>query len=146
MKNFLNKLSIKFQRFMYGRYGIDRLYSGLLYIYLVLFSIGFILGRVIDMRISTAVSTIGLGIIIFSLYRVFSKNIAKRKAENDKWLVFENAINRKFRLIRDRFKFRKTHVFKKCPSCKSVLRLKRVKGKHTVNCPNCKADFEVNVR
>lgn len=146
MKKFFENLSVKFQRFMYGRYGADNLNRGLLFIYLGLIILGMILGRTIDMRIYTVISTAGLAIVIFSFYRVFSKNIAKRRAENEKWLVFENGVNRKFRLIRDKFKFRKTHIFKKCPNCKTVLRLKKVKGTHNVNCPNCKHDFQVKVR
>lgn len=145
MKNFFNKLGVKFQRFMYGRYGIDQLYRGLLYIYLGLIIIAVILGKTINMKIYTGISIAGFALIIFAFYRVFSKNIAKRRAENAKWLVFENGIKKNFRLIRDRFKFRKTHIFRKCPNCKTVLRLKKVKGKHNVKCPNCKHDFEVKV-
>lgn len=145
MKNFLNKLSSKLQKFMYGRYGIDNLYRALLYIYLGLIVLAMILGRTIDMKIYHILSIAASALIIFAFYRVFSKNIQKRRAENNKWLTFENSIKREFRLIRDKFKFRKTHIFKKCPHCKTVLRLKRVKGKHNVKCPNCKNDFEVTV-
>lgn len=145
MKKFLNNLSVKFQRFMYGRYGLDQLYRGLLYIYLGLIIIAMILGRTIDMRIYHVISIAAAALIIFAFFRIFSKNIQKRRDENNKWLVFENGVKREFRLMRDKFKFRKTHIFKKCPNCKTVLRLKRVKGKHNVKCPNCKNDFEVKV-
>lgn len=145
VKKFFNNLAVKFQRFMYGRYGIDQLYRALLYIYLGLLLLGIILGKTIDMRIYTAISTAGLAIVIFAFFRVFSKNIAKRRTENNKWMVFENGVKRKFRLMQDRFKFRKTHIFRKCPNCKTVLRLKKIKGKHNVKCPNCKHDFEVKV-
>ncbi|MFR2916862.1 MAG: hypothetical protein ACLTKQ_08005 [Acutalibacteraceae bacterium] len=47
--------------------------------------------------------------------------------------------------MRDKWAFRKTHVFKKCPGCKAVLRLPRKKGKHTVNCPHCHKNFTVHV-
>lgn len=145
MKKFFNDLGIKFQRFMYGRYGIDQLYRGLFWIYLLVLLIGVILGSAIDTRISSVISIAGLAIIIFAFYRVFSKNIEKRRAENQKWLVFENGVKKEFRLMKDKWKFRKTHVFRKCPKCKAVLRLKREKGKHNVKCPHCKTDFEVKV-
>ncbi len=35
MKKFLNNIAVKFERFMYGRYGFDRLYRGLLWIYFI---------------------------------------------------------------------------------------------------------------
>lgn len=145
MKKFFNDLGVKFQRFMYGRYGIDELYRGLFWIYLLTILVGVILGSTIDRRISSTVSILGLGIIIFAFYRVFSKNYEKRRMENQKWLVFENKLKKEFRLIKDRWKFRKTHIFRKCPNCKAVLRLKKQKGKHNVKCPHCKTNFEVKV-
>lgn len=145
MKNFFNNLGLKFQRFMYGRYGIDALYRGLFWIYLLTIFIGVILGGTIDKRIYSVISILGLGIIIFAFYRVFSKNIEKRRTENQKWLVFENKIKKEFRLIKDKWKFRKTHIFRKCPKCKAVLRLKKQKGKHNVKCPHCQTTFEVKV-
>lgn len=145
MKNFFNNLGVKFQRFMYGRYGVDELYRGLFWIYLSTILLGVILGSTIDRRISSIVSILGLGIIIFAFYRVFSKNYEKRRMENQKWLVFENKIKKEFRLIKDKWKFRKTHIFRKCPKCKAVLRLKKQKGKHNVKCPHCQTNFEVKV-
>lgn len=145
MKNFFNNLGVKFQRFMYGRYGVDELYRGLFWIYLSTILVGVILGSTINRRISSIVSILGLGIIIFAFYRVFSKNYEKRRMENQKWLVFENKIKKEFRLIKDKWKFRKTHIFRKCPKCKAVLRLKKKKGKHNVKCPHCQTNFEVKV-
>lgn len=145
MKNFFNNLGIKFQKFMYGRYGIDELYRGLFWIYLATILVSAIFSGFINRKIYAVISILSLLIIVFAFYRVFSKNIEKRRQENAKWLVFENALKREGRLIRDKWKFRKTHVFKKCPHCKAVLRLKRQKGKHKVKCPNCKTDFEINV-
>lgn len=145
MKRFFNNMEIKFRHFMYGRYGIDQLYKGLLWIYLGIIFIAIILGRTVDSRIYTALSLLSFAIIIFAFYRVFSKQIEKRRAENTKWLVFENKIKKQFRLINNRWKFRKTHIFKKCPKCKAVLRLKRKKGTHNVTCPHCNESFKVKV-
>ena len=102
MKKFLSNAAIKFQRFMYGRYGIDQLYRGLLWIYFALLIISAILGRAVDYRIYTILSVAGLAIIVFAFFRVFSKNIQKRRSENAKWLVFENMVKKQFRLLRDR--------------------------------------------
>ena len=82
MKNFLRKTAIKMQQFMTGRYGIDQLYRALLWFYLAVMLIGAILARTVDIRIYTAVMLLSLLIIIYAFFRVFSKNIEKRRKEN----------------------------------------------------------------
>ncbi|MCD7871711.1 MAG: ZPR1-type zinc finger protein, partial [Clostridiales bacterium] len=82
---------------------------------------------------------------IFAFYRFFSKNLEKRRSENANWLKFTGAIKKEFKLIQNKWKFRKTHIFKKCPNCKTVLRMKRVKGTHSVNCPHCGKKFSFKV-
>ncbi len=145
IKNFFNKLGAKFQKFMYGRYGMDRLYNILLWSYLIILILALIFGKIFDGRIYTVVSTAGLLLIIYAFFRVFSKNIEKRKKENGIWLSFENKIKRKCRLTARKWEFRKTHIFRKCPKCKAVLRLKKIKGRHSVSCPHCKETFKINV-
>ena len=143
MKRFFGKLAINFQRFMQGRYGVDRLHRILSWVYLAILILSLFLTRDVDIRIYYAVLLAGLAVLIFAFFRVFSKNIEKRRKENEKWLAFENKIKKRFRILRDRWKFRKTHVFKKCPKCKAVLRLKRIKGTHTVACPHCNETFKI---
>lgn len=77
MKKFLSNAAIKFQRFMYGRYGIDQLYRGLLWIYFALLIISAILGRAVDYRIYTILSVAGLAIVVFAFFRVFQKTFRK---------------------------------------------------------------------
>ena len=74
--------------------------------------------------------------VICIFFRTMSRNIAKRRAENQKFCNF-------FKLRKNKFRDRKTHVYRKCPSCKAVLRLPKAKGKHTVSCPKCKNKFSV---
>lgn len=145
MKKFFYNLGIKLQKFMYGRYGIDRLYNVLLWSYLIVLILALIIGKVTDGRIYTIISSAGLLLIIFAFFRVFSKNTEKRKMENNKWLSFENKIKKNFRLTQQKWKFRKTHIFRKCPKCKAVLRLKKIKGSHYVSCPHCNEKFKIKV-
>ena len=67
-----------------------------------------------------------------------------RRRENQKVLGalyrFKKYCNTKKQRAND-----KTHVYKKCPRCHSVLRLPRRKGKHTTVCPKCKNEFKVYV-
>ena len=143
MKKFLNRLALNFQRFMQGRYGTDRLHRVLSWVYLAILIISIFIARSADIKVYYAVLLLGLAVLVFSFFRVFSKNIEKRRKENERWLAFENRIKKRFRILRDRWKFRKTHVFKKCPKCKAVLRLKRIKGTHTVTCPHCNETFKI---
>jgi len=134
MGNFKNKL----YRFMYGRYGTDTLNKVLTGIYIgwvLLYIILSIWIRSTILYLVYLVTTTALIIIIF--WRMFSRNIAKRKRENNKFCGF-------FRLRRNKFRDRKTHVYRKCPRCHAVLRLPKARGKHNVICPRCENRFEVN--
>lgn len=123
-------------RFMLGRNGVDTLCNVLTVTALVLLVIELISGWL-------WLSLISLAILIYSNFRAFSRNLVKRRRENAAFCAFFRRIRGFFKLQKSKWKDRKTHVYRKCPSCKSVLRLPRDKGKHTVNCPRCHNRFEV---
>lgn len=145
MKKFFTDLAVKFQRFMYGRYGIDQLYRALLWFYLAAIILSMILGRAVDGMFYIIFSAVAWGLFIFAFLRVFSKKTENRRKENENWLKFAGIFKKKFKDLGNRWKFRKTHVFRTCPQCKAVLRMKRVKGKHAVVCPHCSKKFEFRV-
>ena len=145
MKKFFTDLAVKFQRFMYGRYGIDQLYRALLWFYLAAIVLSMILGRAVDGIFYIIFSAVAWGLFIFAFLRVFSKKTENRRKENENWLKFAGIFKKKFKDLGNRWKFRKTHVFRTCPQCKAVLRMKRVKGKHAVVCPHCSKKFEFRV-
>lgn len=145
MKKFFTDLALKFQRFMYGRYGIDQLYRALLWFYLAAIILAMILGRAVDGIFYIIFSAVAWGLFIFAFLRVFSKKTENRRKENESWLKFAGIFKKKFKDLGNRWKFRKTHVFRTCPQCKAVLRMKRVKGKHAVVCPHCSKKFEFRV-
>ena len=144
MKEKLKQMGYRMQQSMIGRYGIDALYKALLVIYLILVVTGSALARV-SRPVYTVLWVLSLAVLIYAIFRSFSRNIAARQRENARWLTLTAPIRREGRLLRDKWTFRKTHVFKKCPGCKAVLRLPRKKGKHTVNCPHCHKNFTVHV-
>ncbi len=123
---------------MYGRYGADRLYKFLLILTCIMIVANFFLGSLI--------LTVAIWVLwAYTIFRMFSRNIYARQRENNLYIGIINKIKRFFSLRWRKWKERKTHVFKKCPHCKSTLRLPRVKGKHGVNCPKCKEHFEVKI-
>lgn len=135
----MGKFKNKMYRFMYGRYGSDTLNKVLLAIYaaeVVVFTVLSLFVNPTPLWMSLAYFALSMILIFVIFSRMFSRNIQKRRRENDKFCGF-------FKLRRNKFRDRKTHVYKKCPHCKAVLRLPKAKGKHTVICPRCKNRFTV---
>ena len=125
-------------RFWNGRNGADQLYQAMMWTCLGLMLLNLFLG-------STLIYVLEMGLLAFATYRALSRNIYKRQKENRAFLSFFNRIAKWFKLGKNRWKDRKTHVYKKCPKCKNHLRLPRIKGSHTVCCPCCSNRFGVDV-
>ena len=85
---------------------------------------------------------LGLALLIYAYFRMFSKNIYKRRAENDAFLRKKNAIADGFYNRKDRFSQKKDYCFFKCPSCKTMLRVPRGKGRIRITCRKCGTAFE----
>lgn len=128
MKNWL-------QRFMYGRYGVDQLSIGILVLFILLTVMG------IFVRIPY-IEVVYLLLLILCYYRMFSRNIYKRRAENAKFMKFWGPIASFFKRKKKHFQDRKTHKYFKCPNCKQELRVPKGKGEITVTCPKCKTKFD----
>ena len=123
---------------MYGRYGNDQLNNALLVLYLIL--------AVVDIFVPTfAISILMVAIIITVFVRMLSRNVYRRRTENEKFLKVWRPISSWIKFQRDKFRDRKTHAYRKCPDCKAILRLPRKPGSHTVSCPKCKKRFDVKI-
>ncbi len=132
----MGKFSNGLARFFMGRYGNDTLNKFLMVLYLICVVALTILSLFIQSALFYLIGwTVTIGIFVWSFYRTMSRNIYKRRRENERFCGF-------FKLRRNKFRDRKTHVYRKCPQCKAVLRLPKAKGKHFVNCPRCKNRFE----
>ena len=137
-KNRRFSLREHFARFMVGRYGIDRLYYFLLAVCFILIVINLFANSYI-------ISVIESGLFFYALYRVLSRNVYKRQQENEKFIKFIDKPKQYINLQKCKSRDKKTHVYKKCPSCKNNLRLPREKGEHTVVCPCCKHRFDIKI-
>ena len=96
--NFIRKL-------MYGRYGSDQLSFFLLVVYIVLILLS-------GLPHLEALSWLALAVLLWDLFRMFSRRIDRRRAENARFLALAGPAIR-------------------------WLRMRR-----TVNCRNCGASFE----
>ena len=130
----------KLARFMWGRYGIDGLYYGLFVTYIVTWILQYI---VKPDFLKAIISLIGLAALFFMVFRVFSRNIAKRRKENEKFMRIWTKTKNYFVLQKNKIRDFKNFTYKKCPACKANLRLPRKKGTHNVVCPKCRNRFEV---
>ena len=138
MGRFRNSLA----RFMYGRYGTDTLYHATFFSALVIMIVNaFVTHPTVGLILYLA----EFALIFWALFRFFSRNIYKRRRENQAFCGFFGRIGRSFKLRKSKFESRKTHVFRKCPTCRSQLRLPRQKGRHVVKCPCCKTKFDVKI-
>lgn len=128
----------KFTNFMYGRYGVDQLSRFMLIVTFVLC----ILSMFIRIPL---LSTLILLLIILTYFRMFSKNIYKRAAENEKYLQFIS----KFKKNADTGTYtnsqnaqqKKYYKYFKCPGCSQKIRIPKGHGKIEIRCPKCNTKF-----
>lgn len=128
----------RIQRFMQGRYGIDQ-YSGVLaWITLILWVIArftryILLGRICFF------GTIVL--MVYVCFRIFSKNCARRYAENEHYLIMTGRVRRHVQKWQYQWQMRREHRIFKCPSCHQKIRVPKGKGKIAITCPMCRTEF-----
>ena len=123
----------KLQRFMWGRYGNDRFNQFLMIVALVCLALSFFGLRIFYV--------LALALLVYVYYRMFSRNIPKRYAENQKYLQMTRGIRTFFYRQRNMITQRKTHHIYKCPSCKQKIRVPKGKGKIEIRCPKCNTRF-----
>ena len=124
----------KFKKFMYGRNGGDQLSNALLILSVIL-TFG---GQLAKISWLPLIGYIPLGL---SLFRVFSKDIAKRRMENYKFAMLLSPVYSKLKSAQKRIGDSKTHKYYKCPNCNQQLRVPKGKGKIVVTCSKCGTKF-----
>lgn len=164
------RFMVSFSRFMYGRNGIDRMFSGLCIVYLVLWLCEGLIGVLTDWYTAYfVIRLLMLGLFGYMIFRFLSRNVDARRRENE-WYC--NLVDRLFRKNRGGYgsnggygnygqgdgnfggkkvystpekptRDRKNYKYVKCKSCGATLRLKRRKGTHTATCPRCKENVRV---
>lgn len=123
----------KLQRFMMGRYGNDRFNQFLMIVALIM--------MVISMFGPNILYTLALGIMIYVYYRMFSRQTAKRAAENQWYWQKEMKVRNWLQRKKKEFSQRKDFHIYKCPNCKQKLRVPRGKGKIAIRCRKCGTEF-----
>lgn len=124
----------KIARFMAGRYGMDAL--GRFTISLALFFI--VLNWFISNRFTGLLFWV---CIILTYFRMLSRDVYKRSAENQQFLNRTSKVRRWFYTQKNTFAQRKTHHIYRCPSCKQKIRVPKGKGRIEIRCPKCSTTF-----
>ena len=127
----------KMLRFMAGRNGNDQL-NLFLYAADAILLIAATLVRGQAGRWMWLAVLILLGYIYF---RMFSKNLTKRREENGKYLRVRYSIQAGLKIRREKWVQRKDYKFFTCPSCKTTLRVPRGHGKIKIVCRKCGNSF-----
>ncbi len=127
----------KLMRFMVGRNGNDQLNLFLYAVDAVLLIAATLIGGQVGRWMWVAVLVL-LGYIYF---RMFSRNLTKRREENGKFLRILYSVQAGLKIRREKWVQRKDYKFFTCPSCKTTLRVPRGNGKIKIVCRKCGNSF-----
>ncbi len=134
MRQFLYRVSSALARFMYGRNGTDQLNMALLCAYLAALVLAALLGRISPVRVLLEAVTVALAVLV--LFRTFSRNLSKRRAENERFLAWWRPVKQRITGARQRRRD-KDHKYFTCKNCKTICRVPTGKGKIEITCPKC---------
>ena len=124
----------KFYRFMQGRYGADELSKFLSGAAMVLI--------ILNLLTKSGIFNLLFWVcLIYSYFRMFSKNHSARYAENQKFLALKNKWTYKWENQKRMREQKKIYHIYSCPYCKQKIRIPKGKGTIIITCPKCKQEF-----
>ena len=126
-----------FRNFMLGRYGSDKLNVALLIAGVVLMALGSLFGKKLAF-----LSLVAYVPLFYCIFRMYSRNLTKRRAENQRflnwWLPKRNAWNAAKSRRKD-----KDHAYFACKTCGTWCRVPKGKGSIELTCPKCRSTMRV---
>ena len=122
---------------MIGRNGNDELNRFLLAADMVLILLSVIFSR----GIGRFLSPIGLVLLGFTYYRMFSRDLIRRSDENAKYFRIREHFLGMIRVRKEQWVQRKDYKFFVCPACKATLRVPKGRGKIKIVCRKCGNSF-----
>ena len=124
-------------RFMYGRNGADKLGIVMIWGSLLLDLVSAMLLR--HHRIAgSMVNWLATLMCCYALFRMFSKNLGKRREENQRFVNWLWRMKSKSSGARARHAD-KDHKYFTCKNCKTICRVPVGKGNVEITCPKCGA-------
>ena len=124
----------KMIRFMQGRYGAAAFSKFLSFLAVILMALSLFIPRY-------PFYILGIAVIIYGYFRMFSKNISKRYQENLLYMKYKNQMTKSLRKKKLELAQRKTHHIYRCPQCRQKIRVPRGRGRIAIRCPKCNVEF-----
>ena len=128
----MNKFRDALYRFMYGRNGVDALNWALFAVELVL---SLLSSFVRVQAVAATLYFLSVVLMFIVLIRIFSRNLARRQAENAKFLTWWTPKANAMRGAKAR-RADKAHKYVRC-SCGAYCRVPKGVGKVELTCPKC---------
>ena len=126
------------QRVMAGRYGVDE-YSRFLNIVAL---VSLVLSILFNNGLSVFFWLLAIISLVWTYFRMFSRNTYKRRAENNAYLTIRYSMTRKLSGLKQRIQQKRYYRFYKCPKCGITTRVPKGKGKIRITCPKCGEIFQ----
>lgn len=138
---FFRQIANGMARFMYGRNGMDQLNRALLAFYLLLCVVRTLVILLFRSALLYRIADILLWVMmVLILFRMFSKNLPRRRQENQKWITWWWGVKNRSNGARARHAD-KDHKYFTCKNCKTICRVPVGKGKIIITCPKCGAQI-----
>ena len=138
--SFFQKMQNALIRFMYGRNGFDPLNRFLFWVVLILDLASIFLARG-ESPLGGILSLVVTAAWLLLLFRTFSRNLAKRREENQKFVGWWWKVKKKTAGAKARHADR-DHKYFTCKSCGAICRVPVGKGKIVITCPKCRAQIQ----
>ena len=126
-----NRIKWYLQKFMIGRNGRDELQTISLWIAIIFMFLSPMVTRLVKFPL---IDALAYGLVLYSIFRFCSKDVYKRREENQKFL-------REVEFFKLRRSVRKTHKIYRCKGCGRKIRIPKGRGKVEITCPLCGKKF-----
>ena len=137
--NVFRKIGNAIARFMYGRNGMDQLNLVLMWVVLILDVVTMLVQRN-HAAVSMVLYWLSMAGWVYVLFRMFSKNLSKRRGENQKFVNWVWRMKSSRAGAKERHAD-KDHKYFTCKNCKTIRRVPVGKGKIIITCPKCGAQI-----
>ncbi len=124
----------KVEQFMVGRNGTDSLSRASIVLTLIMILLSMFTRR-------NLFDWLALVLLVWTYYRIFSRNTYARSQENAKYLELTNKLRILPAKLKKRQEESKYYRFYTCPTCHQKVRVPKGKGKIQITCPKCKGTF-----
>lgn len=134
----MNRFRDRLARFMIGRNGNDSFNQFLLISTLVILLLN---AFIKNNGIHSILSIVIFALLVYVYFRMFSRNVYKRREENQKYLEIRYKVFGYLKGIKERWVQRKDYKFFYCPACHATLRVPKGHGKIKIVCKKCGNTF-----